>query len=518
MDDTLLQFGRALGSGPRASSGAHEPRGATVCPKCAQHFSPDGRFCPFDGEPLRAAPEWDPSSDPLLGTVVDGRYEIRSVLGEGGMGVVYEARHCALGKRFALKALRKDLSKDADIAARFMQEARTAAAVSHPGLVEITDFGQLPAGQPFFVMELLEGQSLATLIRRGGPIPAARAVAIVRQIAEALGAAHDHSIVHRDLKPDNIHISSAGPGHDRVTIVDFGLAKVVGTSRLTRAGMVFGTPHYMSPEQAMGEATDHRTDVYALGIVMYEMFTGRVPFEADSYMGVLTKHMYMAPTPPSQLLATAELGVLEDITLRCLEKKPDHRYATLGELTHDLDLALNAPNGERPSVSRQRRAIPRSLLADELELPGREELPLWSKRATRKRQLRWPLIVVGALFLAGIAGMLALRKVSSVSFGRSGDEARVGDLTTRVPAGSAAVAAVTAPLPIMSSRAAPALPATTQASPAAVSHSQTAPTPKRVKPSVALAAPPAVPRAASPAAPKKPARSDSSDIVDPWAK
>ena len=352
MDDTLIQFGSADGAAPLPRASTDERRGATVCPVCAQHFSPDGRFCPFDGSALRAAPEWDPTADALLGTVVDKRYEVLSVLGEGGMGVVYETRHRALGKRFALKALRKELASDADIAARFIQEARTAASVSHPGLVEITDFGRLSTGQPFFVMELLQGQSLATLIRRGGPIPAARAVDIVRQIAEALGAAHERSIVHRDLKPDNIHVSPAAAERDRVTIVDFGLAKVIGASRLTRAGMVFGTPHYMSPEQAMGEATDHRADVYALGIVMYEMFTGRVPFEADSYMGVLTKHMYMAPTPPSQLPGMEQLGALEDITLRCLEKKPEHRYATLRELTHDLDLALSG-TGERPSASRQ---------------------------------------------------------------------------------------------------------------------------------------------------------------------
>jgi eukaryotic-like serine/threonine-protein kinase len=509
VDDTLLQFGRTGGSGPRASASgdAREPRGATVCPKCAQHFSPDGRFCPFDGEPLQSAPEWDPSSDPLLGTIVDGRYEIRSVLGEGGMGVVYEVRHRALGKRFALKALRKDLATDADIAARFTQEARTAAAVSHPGLVEITDFGRLSTGQPFFVMELLEGQSLATLIRRGGPIPAARAVDIVRQIADALGAAHDHSIVHRDLKPDNIHVSPAGPGQERVTIVDFGLAKVIGASRLTRAGMVFGTPHYMSPEQAMGEATDHRADVYALGIVMYEMFTGRVPFEADSYMGVLTKHMYMAPTPPSQLLATAELGVLEDITLRCLEKKPDHRYATLRELTHDLDLALNAPNGERPSASRQRRAIPRSLLADELELPGRAVSPLWSARSARKSRLGWPLIAIGGLFLVGIAGVLALRKAATPGMPSA------AQITTSEVQASARFTpeSVTAPLPNMSSSAPSALPATTEAVASGASRAPTSPKAraKRLK-----SAPPSF--AAS--APKKPARIDSSEIVDPWAK
>ena len=392
MDETVIPIGKAPDPwGDGAGQGESAGRcAATVCPQCGQHFSADGRFCPFDGEPLRPAPDWDPSSDPLLGIVVDDRYEIASVIGEGGMGIVYAARHRALGKRFALKALRKDLASDHEIAARFMQEARTAASISHPGLVEITDFGKLPTGQPFFVMALLEGQSLAHLIRRGGPIPAARGIEIVRQIAEALGAAHDRSIVHRDLKPDNIHISVGAAGKDHVTIVDFGLAKVIGASRLTRAGMVFGTPHYMSPEQAQGDPTDHRADIYALGVVMYEMFTGRVPFEADSYMGVLTKHMYMAPTPPSQLVGIEKLGVLEDIILRCMEKKPDHRYASLRELSRDLDLALN-PKGPRPLSARQRRTTPRSLLADELELPSREE----RAAATPRRWVEALAVVAG---------------------------------------------------------------------------------------------------------------------------
>jgi serine/threonine-protein kinase len=496
VDNTLLQFGQP--SGAAAGQGATaEQRGATVCPLCAQHFSPDGRFCPFDGEPLRAAPDWDPNADPLLGTTVDNRYEILSVIGEGGMGVVYETRHRALGKRFALKALRRDLASDAEIAARFMQEARTAASVSHPGLVEITDFGRLATGQPFFVMELLEGQSLATLIRRGGPIPAGRAVEIVRQIADALGAAHDSSIVHRDLKPDNIHISPGTDGRDVVTIVDFGLAKVIGASRLTRAGMVFGTPHYMSPEQAMGEPTDHRADVYALGIVMYEMFTGRVPFEADSYMGVLTKHMYMAPTPPSQLAGIEQLGVLEDITLRCLEKKPEHRYAALRELSHDLDLALRA-TGERPSAPHQRRATPRSLLADELELPSRAEHGLALDGLPSKPLAKWPFMIIGALFLAGIGGMLALRR-AQIGNTRSARQFSTADTASDVSA---------AMQPIVS--AAPAA-AHVEEAPAAPSAEPVTPRKPAVK----------APNSARPSAlapRKKPARAGSSEIVDPWAK
>jgi serine/threonine protein kinase len=506
VDDTLLQFGRAVGreTVPEPASRVK----ATVCPRCANHFSPDGRFCPFDGDPLQPAPDWDPALDPLIGSVVDSRYEVLSVLGEGGMGIVYEIRHRALGKRFALKALRKDLASDGEIAARFIQEARTAASVSHPGLVEITDFGQLPSGQPFFVMELLEGQSLATMIRRGGPIPAARGVDIVRQIAEALGAAHERSIIHRDLKPDNIHISVAEGGRDRVTIVDFGLARVIGASRLTRAGVVFGTPHYMSPEQAMGEVTDHRADVYALGVVMYEMFSGRVPFEADSYMGVLTKHMYMAPTPPSHLPGTAELGALEAILLRCLEKKAEHRYATLRDLSADLDRVLTTA-GEPASWPQSRpRAAPRSLLADELELPSREELELGLHSATRKPNAWWPLSVAFALFLAGLGTVFALRR----SAPPSSDLARSPSvsLPSSPPDSALRGASTTAPLPAISSTAAAALPAPPAASaaseiPAASALRKNSPLPRHT------ATVPATTR-------KRVAPLGGSEIVDPWSK
>jgi len=491
-----------------------------VCPRCSNHFSPDGRFCPFDGEPLQAAPDWDPASDPLIGSVVDGRYEVLSVLGEGGMGIVYEIRHRALGKRFALKALRKDLASDGEIAARFMQEARTAASVSHPGLVEITDFGMLPGGQPFFVMELLEGQSLSAMIRRGGPIPAERAIDIVRQIAEALGVAHEHSIIHRDLKPDNIHISSAKGGRDRVTIVDFGLAKVIGTSRLTRAGMVFGTPHYMSPEQAMGEATDHRADVYALGVVMYEMFTGRVPFEADSYMGVLTKHMYVAPTPPSQLVGTAELGALEAILLRCLEKKPGYRYATLRELIVDLDRVLLTAGDTLVVAPPRQRIASRSVIADQLELPSQDELKLVLDEA-RPKPKAWRLFSVAfALFLAGIGVVLALRVATSPSAQSTAPSAALASTSSLVPATPPASASPpdgalggpstkAAPSEI-SSTAAAALPVLSGA--LAASESPVSSTPRQGS-TLAHRAP-----AAPLGARKKPAPLGASEIVDPWGK
>jgi len=531
VEETLNQLASGQdAAGAIAQDAPGEGRGATVCPLCGQHFSADGRFCPFDGEPLRSVAARELMADPLLGTVIDDRYEIVAVIGEGGMGIVYSVRHCALGKRFALKALRKDLATDREIAARFMQEARTAASISHPGLVEITDFGKLPTGQPFFVMELLEGQSLAQLVRGGGPVPAARAIEIIRQIADALGSAHERSIVHRDLKPDNVHISVGAGGRDRVTIVDFGLAKVVGGSRLTRAGMVFGTPHYMSPEQAQGDPTDHRADIYALGVVMYEMFTGRVPFEADSYMGVLTKHMYMIPTPPSQLVGIEKLGVLEDIILHCLEKKPDHRYQTMRDLRADIDLALH-PSAPRRLAARRRRATPRSLLADELELPSREEGLARLEASYLKPWPRWPIAIVGALFLSGIAGMLAFR--SFVSAPRA--QARRAAAAAHVEGARGLVVKTASALPSPPAPETQAVPSAAPAASAPASASASASADANVtapvasaharSPSVAQGAPQPAPRAPARGFAPHPARKaekkaqlGSSEIVDPWAK
>jgi serine/threonine-protein kinase len=482
-DDTVPQFGRSLREDASRAPSAAPPR-ATSCPTCGSHFSPDGRFCPFDGTALEPCEGRDPNSDALVGSIIDGRYEVIGVIGEGGMGTVYEVKHRHLGKRFALKALRRDLASDGEIAARFIQEARTAAAVSHPGLVEITDFGRLDSGQVYFVMELLEGQSLAALLRDGGPMPSARGLEIVRQLAHALKAAHDASIVHRDLKPDNIHVGRGDSGQDLVKIVDFGLAKVIGSSKLTRSGMVFGTPHYMSPEQAAGEIVDHRADIYALGIVMYEMFTGRVPFEADSYMGVLTKHMYMDPVAPSELSAELkDLGTLEDVILRCLQKRPAARYEHLSDLLLDLERRVSTVVG-----ARKPRLDAASVLADQRELPRRAE------RRPRPSFAHWPLVIVALAFAGGIALVLLLRG---------------GPATSPLVVGSAAGPEAAASTPSAPSLAVPEV---TAVSPSSAAPSARAAAPAR-KPVRAVAVPP---RKAAAAPAKR--GGGSGDIVDPWAR
>jgi eukaryotic-like serine/threonine-protein kinase len=292
-------------------------------------------------EHLKLVPEPNAgATDPLIGKILDGRYEIKSVLGEGGMGLVYKAKHVTLGKNLAIKVLKAEVSKDQEIVQRFRQEAQSATSIGNHHIIDISDFGVLPDGSTYFVMEYLDGKSLTKAIEPGTPLKAGRTVHIAKQLCRALGAAHEIGIVHRDLKPDNIYLISRGGDADFVKVLDFGIAKVVGQkSKLTQVGQVFGTPHYMSPEQCAGTAVDKRTDIYALGVIMYEMSSSRVPFDADNLMGILTKHLYEEPVAPHELPPPVDVPpALEAVILKCLAKKADLRYQTMQEVLADLEL------------------------------------------------------------------------------------------------------------------------------------------------------------------------------------
>jgi serine/threonine-protein kinase len=293
----------------------------------------------MSNEHLKLVPAPEPEADPLIGQVLDGRYEIKSVLGEGGMGIVYKARHVTLGKNLAIKVLKADVSKDQEIVQRFRQEAQSATAIGNHHIIDISDFGVLADGSTYFVMEFLDGQSLTRAIEPGKPLKANRTIHIAKQLCRALGAAHDVGIVHRDLKPDNIYLISRGGDRDFVKVLDFGIAKVGGAkSKLTQVGQVFGTPHYMSPEQCAGTAVDKRTDVYALGVIMYEMASSRVPFDADNLMGILTKHLYEEPIKPHELPPPVDVPPeLESVIMKCLAKKADVRYQSMQEVLSDLE-------------------------------------------------------------------------------------------------------------------------------------------------------------------------------------
>jgi tRNA A-37 threonylcarbamoyl transferase component Bud32 len=290
---------------------------------------------------LPNAPEAPP--DPLIGVTLDGRYRIEKVLGQGGMGLVYKATHVVLNKALAIKVLRSEVTRDEQVLTRFQREAQSASAIGSPHICDVSDFGTLPDGATYFVMEFLNGPSLSGAIEEQRPMETNRILHVARQLCDALGAAHERGIVHRDLKPDNVHLVKQGNKKDFVKVLDFGIAKVGGAAdkKLTQAGQVFGTPHYMSPEQCAGRDVDHRTDIYAVGVMLYEMACGQVPFDADNLMGILTKHVYEQPIPPRNIPPPVNVPPgLEAIILKALAKQPDQRYQSMYELKSDLDLLV----------------------------------------------------------------------------------------------------------------------------------------------------------------------------------
>ena len=280
-----------------------------------------------------------PQPDLLIGQTI-GNYLVTQKLGEGGMGAVYLAEHPSIGKKVALKVLHSEFSTNQDVTQRFFNEARAVNDIGHPNIVDIVDFGIIQAGQGreqlvYFIMEYLAGATLSQLIRGEAPLPPERALQFALQVADALSASHKCGIVHRDLKPDNIILLSRGRERDFVKLLDFGIAKLTSGSAAgshqTKTGLVMGTPAYMSPEQCEGrnDKVDQRTDVYALGIVLYEMLTGRVPFQGDGYGEILVQHMTRPPVPPSQYRMLQ--AHVEVVVLKALEKRADMRYPTMDE-------------------------------------------------------------------------------------------------------------------------------------------------------------------------------------------
>ncbi len=353
-------------------------------------------------------PKW--ANDPNIGQVFGGKYIIDRVLGEGGMGIVYLAKHKAIGKRFAIKLLHGDALKDPEVVERFKVEAQAASAIGNEHIIDITDFAELPDGSTYFVMEFLDGRSVTALFTELKRLPTQRLARIAKQITQGLGAAHQAGIIHRDLKPDNIHLCRRSGGEvDFVKILDFGIAKVGQSSnKLTKAGAIFGTPHYMSPEQAAGSPIDHRTDIYALGVILYEGAVGRVPFDADNFMGILTQHMYKAPVPPRAVPeCPSDLSPgLEVIIMRCLRKKPEERYQTMEELEEDLDRLLR---GEVPKAAQDMMALSAGYqsLAQSALAASAMPKPVPGEPPHGKKKAPWPLY-------AGIAGVFAAIGIAAV--------------------------------------------------------------------------------------------------------
>lgn len=391
------------------------PGGTMIAGGASGHAQP-GSVPPDSGSvpPTEASPPpvEPPATDPLVGTVLAERYRVLKKLGEGGMGSVYLAEHTTINKKLAIKVLSSEFSHKQDLVDRFLQEARAASMIDQENVVEITDFGSTPTGSVFFVMEFLLGEDLAATVKHEGSLPWARVKPIILQICEALSAAHEAGIIHRDMKPENCYRIKRGSREDFIKVLDFGIAKVQsdegdGGRGLTRTGMIFGTPEYMSPEQAKGEKVDARVDVYAVGVILYELLTGRVPFTADTFMGILTKHMFEAPPAPATVAPHADIPPeVEAIILKALQKDREYRFQSM----HDMKRAIEAVGTGSAAVS---------VVSEQVAMPttGETRFSTGSRAITldgldeRPRSSRTGLFLglgLGALVLLGGAGAMAL--------------------------------------------------------------------------------------------------------------
>ncbi|HET6703047.1 MAG TPA: protein kinase [Gemmatimonadaceae bacterium] len=410
----------------------------SVCDHCATELPDAARFCFVCGRDVAApgaeADKGKTTSDAVdklkkqLAKALDGRYKLRDILGAGGMGVVFRADDLSLGRPVAIKVLPTELSSDKKVVARFRREAKTAASLDHPGIIPVLSV-ESDKGLHYFVMKYVAGRTLETTLRESSPLPIPFVVQVLRDAAAALAHAHQNGVVHRDVKPANIMLED-----DRVILTDFGISKVSATSnsattaaRLTDIGMVVGTPHYMAPEQAVGQPVDGRTDQYALAVAGFEMLAGRVPFDDVTPHAIIQRHINSAPPDLVSLRPDAPRHVVAAIT-RALSKAPSNRFASMEEFAAAL-----AGAGSRATANLE-FAIPVANVT--------EAAPQVAAASSRGRFTRWAMVVV--LLLAGVGAAAAW----------AGAERRTSTQTSKAPATNS-TPKPSAPAPASRSKAPP---------------------------------------------------------------
>jgi serine/threonine protein kinase len=408
------------------------------CPRCNQNLKDDSRFCTACGFSLEAAadsatiiPQTNQSttprsSDPLLGKIIDSKYELLSHLGQGGMGVVYRARRVHIGDEVAVKVLHSRYVAQREATERFKREARAAAQLRHPNVVVIYDYGEAPELNipAYIVMELVEGESLGDILDREVRLPPQRAIALLRQICSGVGAAHKRNIIHRDLKPDNIVVlPPENEGDDEtVKVVDFGLAKLrdmIGGDTLTMTGTVMGTPYYMSPEQCRGEDLDPRSDVYSLGAILYEMLAGKRPFVAPSAAAIIAKHLTESPPSLAQVgnLPPHLITICDRALAKSQTERPSDALAFLKELTSPLPTtpalssAVPISANDTPGLSTVKISGDRPLEVYGGDSPAKPLQPVGNKIA----KLVGVFAVLGVVILAVCAGIVWFLNKSSAT-------------------------------------------------------------------------------------------------------
>ena len=394
-----------------------------ICPECGRFYEDaDFQRCPQDGAELEVVVSED-AKDPLIGQVLDGRFEIVDKLGEGGMGTVYRGIQTSVEREVAVKVIRSDVT--VDLAKRFMLEARATSKLRNPHTVTIFDFGRVGDGMLYLAMELLVGQPLDEALAAERRLGWRRALEITAQVAESLEEAHGKDLAHRDLKPANIFLTRTG-GADFVKVLDFGVAKVLGegTTNLTGTGMIIGTPQYMAPEQARAEDIDHRIDLYALGVVLYEMLAGQPPFSGTSHVSVLMKHCQDPVPPLDESVPPIEMppGVWQ-LVLWMMAKKRDQRPQTARAVTEEARRLLreggavraiqevdqHAPTDraaalERQETTRRKAAAPALLQTRAEPTPAVGPLGDTMAEAPSKKKGWFGAIAAAAVLLVGAGG------------------------------------------------------------------------------------------------------------------
>ncbi len=376
-----------------------------ICPVCSTEYPDDIKFCQNDGTTLRAAA---PATN-LVGQVIADRYHVVKKLGEGGMGQVYLAEHVKMGRRSAIKVMNPSLTHDPDAVARFNREAANASRITHPNVCAVYDFGETPDGLIYLAMEFVEGEPLTDLLGRDGALPLTRATRIFQQVADALQAAHDLGIVHRDLKPDNIMLTKGRDGADVVKVVDFGIAKAVGGEdagqKVTKTGMVVGTPEFMSPEQLSGDKLDGRSDLYSLALVFFRMLTGKLPFEATTVQETMVKRL--TDEPMKLAVVRSDLAFppgLQEVMDAALTRSPVDRYQSAAKFATDVASVVGVARGPViPATRGDAESKTQLLVAGATKAMARTSGP----GPAHKRSLV-PIVVGAAVVLGGGGAAVAL--------------------------------------------------------------------------------------------------------------